>query len=147
MPTATRSRLYVPWLILACACAALMWFVPGEETIPYHVGFIGLALAYGVEAWPWPRTLVSVLVYAVVTGGILVTRAAQEIIGWGETAEIPLMATLVLIAVYNVRTARRAHARLARIAWRERQRAARRERISRMTSHEMRTPATIAIGR
>ena len=39
-----------------------------------------------------------------------------------------------------------AYARLAWSARRERAQAARREQLSRMTSHEMRTPATIAIG-
>jgi signal transduction histidine kinase len=123
-----------------------MWVLPGEETVPYHVGFIGLALAYGIEAWPWGWTIWTVLTYTVLTGTILVQRAATGVIGWGETAEIPLMAVLVLIAVHSVRTMRRAHRRLARLAWRDRLRAERRERIRRMTSHEMRTPATIAIG-
>ena len=71
------SRLYVPWLMLAAACTALMWFVPGEETIPYHVAFIGLALAYGIEPWPWVRTLSSMFAYTVLTGAILLTRAVD----------------------------------------------------------------------
>jgi signal transduction histidine kinase len=146
MASARDSRLFLPWVMLAVGCAALMWFVPGEETVPYHVAWIGVALAYGIEPWPWRRTMWSLFVYTVVTGGILVIRASEGVIGWGETAEIPLMATLMLIVVHNVRTRHTAHARLARVAWRERWRAERRERISRMTSHEMRTPATIAIG-
>jgi signal transduction histidine kinase len=146
MDIARDSRLFLPWVMLAAGCAALMWVVPGEETVPYHVAWIGIALAYGIEPWPWRLTLWSVFVYTMVTGGILVLRAAQGVIGWGETAEIPLMATLVLIVVHNVRTRHTAHARLAGLAARELRRAERRERISRMTSHEMRTPATIAIG-
>jgi signal transduction histidine kinase len=73
-------------------------------------------------------------------------RAATGVIGWGETTEIPLMSVLVLLVVSNVRRRHRAHAQLAFIAQRDRARAERRDRISRMTSHEMRTPATIAIG-
>jgi signal transduction histidine kinase len=143
---AGSSRLFIPWVLLAAGCSALMWFVPGEETVPYHLGWIGVALAYGIEPWPWRRTLVGVIAYTVVTGVILVARAATGVIGWGEIAEIPLMSVLVILVVSNVRTRHRAHARLALIAQRDWIRAERRDRISRMTSHEMRTPATIAIG-
>lgn len=143
---AATSRLFVPWVLLACACAALMWFAPGEETVPYHVAWIGMALGYGIEPWPWTRTLGALAAYTIVTGAILVVRAASGVIGWGETAEIPLMSVLVLVVVANVRKRHQAHAQLAWTARRERSQAARREQLSRMTSHEMRTPATIAIG-
>lgn len=123
-----------------------MWFAPGEETVPYHVAWIGVALGYGIEPWPWQRTVWALAAYTLVTGGILVARASSGVIGWGETAEIPLMAVLVLIVVANVRQRHQAYARLAWTSRRERRQAERREQLSRMTSHEMRTPATIAIG-
>lgn len=144
--TAAGSRLFAPWVLLACACAVLMWLAPGEETVPYHIAWIGVALGYGLEPWPWRRTVGAVAAYTAVTGAILVARASTGVIGWGETAEIPLMAVLVLIVVANVRQRHQAFARLAWRARRERARAERREQLSRMTSHEMRTPATIAIG-
>ena len=141
-----REILFVPWVALAAICAVMMWLTPGEETIPYHLAWIGIALAYGQEAWPWRRTIVAVTAYTAVTGGILVLRAAQGYIGWGEIAEIPLMSTLVTVVVWNVRRRHLAHATLARIAERDRVRSAQRVRFARMTSHEMRTPATIAMG-
>lgn len=142
----TRDVLFVPWLVLASICSVMMWVVPGEETIPYHLAWIGIALAYGLEAWPWARTLAAVIIYTVITGGILVTRAATEVIGWGEIAEIPLMSLLVVLVVWNVRRRHLAYAALSTIARLDRERAAQRMRFARMTSHEMRTPATIAIG-
>ena len=39
-----EPRLLVPWLLLAAVCCLFMWVMPGDETIPYHVGWIGLAL-------------------------------------------------------------------------------------------------------
>ena len=144
--TSASSRLFVPWVMLACACVALMWLSPGEETVPYHVAWIGVALGYGLEPWPWRRTVWAVVAYTAVTGAILVSRASTDVIGWGEIAEIPLMAILVLVVVSNVRQRHHAYARLAWRARRERAQAERREQLSRMTSHEMRTPATIAIG-
>ncbi len=140
------DRLFIPWLVLAGACSLLMWAFPGAETVPYHVAWIGIALAYGLEAWPWGRTLLAVVVFTILTGGILVVRAATGVIAWEELAEIPLMSVLVLLVVWNVRTRHVAYDTLSQIADRDRRRSAQRERLSRITSHEMRTPATIATG-
>jgi len=140
------SRLFLAWTVFAALCAVSMWMVPGDETVPYHLAWIGLAVAYGIEAWPWAPTVYAVVTYTVVTGAILVDRAATGVIGWGETAEIPLMSILVLLVLGNVRTRHVAYAELFRISEQGRVRAAQRVRLSRMTSHEMRTPATIALG-
>jgi len=140
------SRLLRPWTAFAALCALSMWLVPGDETVPYHLAWIGLAVAYGIEAWPWAPTVYAVVTYTVVTGAILVDRASTGVIGWGETAEIPLMSILVLLVLWNVRTRHVAYAELFRISERDRVRAGQRVRLCRMTSHEMRTPATIALG-
>ena len=123
-----------------------MWFGPGEETIPYHFAWIGVALAYGIEPWPLRQTLAAVIAYTLVTGAILVIRAATGVIAWEETSEIPLMSALVLLVVWNVRNRHVAFAGLSQMVHRDRIRSRQRERLSRMVSHEMRTPATIAIG-
>ena len=67
-------------------------------------------------------------------------------IAWEETAEIPLMSVLMLLLVWHVRSAAPGLATITELAQRDQRRAAQRERLSRMTSHEMRTPATIALG-
>src|SRR4051812_40154624 len=141
-----RRRLFLPWLVLATACCVLMWLAPGSETIPYHIAWIGVALAYGFDPWSTRRTVAAIGVYTVVTGGILVVRAATEAIAWDETAEIPLMCTLVVLSVWHVRRREFARAQLAKVADRDRDLAAQRERLNRLTSHEMRTPLTIAVG-
>ncbi len=139
-------RLFVPWVVLATICSALMWLSPGDETIPYHIAWIGAALAYGFDPWPPRRTFAAISLYTLVTGGILVLRAATGEIAWEETAEIPLMAILVLLSMWHVRRRQSAMAQLSRVAEGDRMRAAQRERLSRVTSHEMRTPLTIATG-
>lgn len=143
---APRTGLFVPWLCLASLCSVAMWLTPGEETIPYHVAWIGVALAYGLDPWPLRRTLLAIGCYTVATGAILVVRAWQGVVAWEETAEIPLMAVLVLLTVWHVRRRHAAMAELTRMAARDRALASQRERLSRMTSHEMRTPLTIAGG-
>jgi signal transduction histidine kinase len=138
--------LFIPWVVLATTCAGLMWLSPGDETIPYHVAWIGVALAYGFDPWPPRLTIVAIGTYTLVTGGILTARAATGAIAWEETSEIPLMAILVILSVWHVRRRQSAAAELRRMANRERVHAQQRERLSRLTSHEMRTPLTIATG-
>ena len=141
-----RPRLFAPWLALALVCAVLMVVMPGGETVPYHLGWMAIALAYGLEAWPWGLALLGITAYTVLTGAILVLRAAGGIIAWEETTEIPMMSLLMLLVVWHIRRRHVAFAGLTEASRRDRARAAQREQLSRMTSHEMRTPATIAKG-
>jgi two-component system, OmpR family, sensor kinase len=148
-PTASaarKPRLFVPWLVLATTCCVVMWVTPGGETIPYHVAWIGVALAYGFDPWSLRRTVVAIGLYTFVTGAILVQRAIVGSVAWDETAEIPLMSILVVLSVWHVRRREFARAELAKVAARDRARAEQRERLNRLTSHEMRTPLTIATG-
>lgn len=140
------QRLFVPWLVAAAACVGWMWAAPGGEVVPYHLIWITFALAYGFEAWPVPRTLVSLGVLTLLTGGLLVARAADGAIHWEETTEIPLMLTLALLVVWHVQRRAAATRTAVAMAQREAAAAARRERLGRLTSHEMRTPLTIATG-
>ena len=142
----TSTRLFWAWVGFAGVCTALMWSLPGAETVPYHLAYISCAAAYGLEPWPRTRAVWSIIGFTVVTGAIIIERAATGVLGWGETAEIPLMAALMLLMVLHVRRRHDALAALTEMADRERQRAAQRERLSRTTMHEMRTPATIAVG-
>ncbi len=123
-----------------------MWLSPGVETIPYNLAWIALALEYGFAPWPPGLTVLAVAAYTAVSGGILVAQAAEGAIAWEETSEIPLMAILVLLSVWHVRRRQFAWVELRKMANRDRTQAQQRERLSRVTSHEMRTPLTIATG-
>jgi two-component system, OmpR family, sensor kinase len=141
-----RGDLYRPWLVSAAACTALMWVWPGDETIPYHVAWAAFALLYGFGDWPLRRAVSGLALVTVTTGGILLARAAGGVIAWEETAEIPLMALLMVLMVWHVRRRQAALAEVTLMAGRERELARDRERLTRLTSHEMRTPLTIARG-
>lgn len=144
--TERQQGLFVPWVALSVACVAWMWLDPGGEVIPFHSIWIAFALAYGFEPWPVRRTVVALVVLAVLSGGILVLRAAEGVIAWEETFEIALMLLLAALVMGHVRRREAAMATVARLA-QERIAAAReRERLARLTSHEMRTPLTIATG-
>ncbi len=145
---ATRrgQRLLVPWLVVSALCLWWMWAAPGSEVVPYHLIWITFALAYGFEAWPVARTLVSLGVVTLLTGGLLIARATDGAIHWEETTEIPLMLTLALLVVWHVQRRAAATRTAVALARREADAARRRERLGRLTSHEMRTPLTIASG-
>ena len=140
------SDLYLPWLVVAAGCTGLMWAWPGDETIPYHVAWAAFALLYGLGDWPLRRAVTGLTLFTAATGAVLVARAATGVIAWQETAEIPLMSLLMVLMVWHVQRRQKALAEVTLLARRERDLAQGRERLTRLTSHEMRTPLTIARG-
>jgi len=123
-----------------------MWASPGNETIPYHAAWAAFALAYGVGNWKLGRAVAGLALYTVATGSVLLSRAGSGVIDWQETAEIPLMSLLMVLMVWHVRRRQIALATVTVMAQREREQAQETESLTRLTSHEMRTPLTIARG-
>jgi two-component system, OmpR family, sensor kinase len=140
------GRLFWPWLLWAAVCIALMALFAGQETIPYHLGYVGLALAAGFDVWSPRRAVFTLGGYTLASGAILVRRAAGGVIAWEETAEIPLMCLIVGMALWHILKRNEAIARVSRLVEREQAQMARRERLVRIVSHEMRTPLAIATG-
>jgi two-component system OmpR family sensor kinase len=123
-----------------------MTLLPGEETIPFHIGWVGLCVSYGFALWPARLTIASILGYACASGVVLAVRADSGVLGWGETAEIPLMSVVALVMAWHVARRVEAIKVVTAVAEEDRRRLEERERLSRMYSHEMRTPLTIARG-
>ncbi len=138
--------LFWPWLWLTLVCLYWMWIAPGDEVVPFHLIWIGFALAYGFEAWPVRVTCVALGTVAVASGVVLVVRARAGVIAWEETTEIGLMLVLAVLVMWHVRRRLAALAEVTRIADYQVATASERERLARLTSHEMRTPLTIAAG-
>ncbi len=141
-----RRYLVLIWLVWALGCAVAMQLFPGQETIPYHIGWAGFALAFGFATWHRWELIAALSGYTVVTGVIMVRRAALGILEWEETAEVPLMVLLAALMVWHVLRRQVALARTEELAEREAAASMARERLIRLTSHEMRTPLTIATG-
>src|SRR5262249_1703720 len=68
------------------------------------------------------------------------------VIGWEETAEIPLMALLFLVMVWHVRRRVAATREAQRYADSEHEMRERQKRFVRFASHELRTPVTVGRG-
>jgi two-component system, OmpR family, sensor kinase len=138
--------LFPGWVIFAAANTALMFAVPGQETIPFHFAYISMALVYGFQPWPLRRTYAILSFVAVTTGTALVWHVKNEVIGWEETAEIPLMAALFLVMVWHVRRRVAATREARRYADSEQEMREVQKGFVRFASHELRTPVTVGRG-
>jgi signal transduction histidine kinase len=142
----TERLLLGTWIAGAAVNVALMYIVPGIETIPFHLVWIGLSLVYGFTVWRPLTMVVALLAVAVTTGYILAIRARDGVIGWQETTEVPLMTAVFVVMVWHVHRRQQALAEVARLADAEGRRAERQRLFVRLASHELRTPITIARG-
>jgi signal transduction histidine kinase len=119
-----------------------MFMRPGQETIPYHLGWAGFALAFGLGTWSRWQLVTALTWYPLATGVALERSWLVGNIGWDETTEIPLMLLLALLMVWHVRRRQAALAEVTRLAERDVQACLDREQLMRLTSHELRTPLT-----
>jgi two-component system OmpR family sensor kinase len=141
-----RRHLLSAWTVWAAVCVTLMVLLPGEETIPYHLGWAGFALAFGLGSWSRRQLVTALLWYTLATGVALERSWQLGHISWDETTEIPLMFLLALLMVWNVLRRQSALTEVKRLAERDIRVSHDRERLMQLTSHELRTPLTIARG-
>jgi two-component system OmpR family sensor kinase len=134
------------WTLLALGCLVAMVIWTGQETIPYHLGWAGFALAFGLGTWSRLQLVTALTWYSLAGGATLELSYLQGRIGWAETTEIPLMLMLALLMVWHVRRRQAALAEVTRLAECDVQASFGREQLMQLTSHELRTPLTIARG-
>jgi len=138
--------LFPGWVIFAAVNTAAMFALPGQETIPFHFIYISMALVYGLQPWPLPKTYAVLGLVAATTGVALAWHVKNGVIGWEETAEIPLMAVLFLVMVWHVRRRAAAIREAQRYADSEHEMREVQKRFVRFASHELRTPVTVGRG-
>ncbi|WP_248958795.1 sensor histidine kinase [Sphaerisporangium perillae] len=142
----TSKLLIGGWAASAVVNIALMYALPGGETIPFHLVWIGLALIYGFTVWRAWSMIVTLVAVTVSTGYVFAHHAMLGETGWAETSEVPLMSALFGVMIWHVRRRQVALAEVARLAAAERRRAERQQLFVRLASHELRTPITVARG-
>ncbi|GAA1824297.1 HAMP domain-containing histidine kinase [Planosporangium flavigriseum] len=142
----TNRLLVGGWAVAAVLWSALMYVLPGQETVPFHFIWIGLALVYGFTRWRLTGMVTALVLVTAVTGYILCHHAAQGYIGWEETAEVPLMASLFGVMVWHVNRRNLAVGQVKRLAEAEHRRLEVQQLFVRLASHELRTPITVARG-
>jgi signal transduction histidine kinase len=142
----TNGLLVGLWVASAAVNVALMYRMPGSETVPFHLVWIGLSIVYGFTRWRPVAMVVALLAVALLTGAIMVHDAAMGWIGWEETTEVPLMSALFVIQVWHVRRRQQALAEVRRLAEGNRRGAEHQQLFVRLVSHELKTPITVARG-
>jgi two-component system, OmpR family, sensor kinase len=142
----TNRRLLAVWAVFATANVALMWLLPGEETVPFHFVWISLALVYGFTSWRTTWMVIALVAVGLSTGAILAHHAATGEIRWEETTEEPLMAGIFVVMVWHVHRRQLLLREVERIHEIERRRMERQQLFVRLASHELRTPITVARG-
>jgi len=141
------NRVFLAVLALSAVLNLyLMYVLPGAETVPFHLVWIGLSIMYGLSMWRLTTMAVVLVIVAVDHGYVLVHHADMGVIGWEETTEVPLMTAVFVVMVWHVRRRQVMMAEVARLAEGDRRRAEAQERFIRLVSHELRTPITIARG-
>ena len=142
----TNGLLVGLWVASAAVNVVLMYRMPGSETVPFHLVWIGLSIVYGFTRWRPVAMVVALLTVAASTGAIMVHDAAMGWIGWEETTEVPLMSALFVIQVWHVRRRQHALAHARRLAEGNRRGAERQQLFVRLVSHELKSPITVARG-
>ncbi len=141
-----RRHVVTAWTVWGLGCVIAMYLRPGQETVPYHLGWAGFALAFGLGIWSTWQLVVSLTWYTLASGLFLARSWWVGNVGWDETTEIPLMLLLAFLMVWHVRRRQAALADVTKLAEREVQACLDREQLMQLTSHELRTPLTIARG-
>ena len=101
---------------------------------------------YGLGLGRLRLTLPSLALFWLVSTVQFILSASRGEIEWIETTELPLLAILMWMVMHNIERRQRALVQVRDMAEAERNLGASRERLTRITSHEMRTPLTIARG-
>jgi signal transduction histidine kinase len=141
------SRVLIPaWAVFAAINLALMFLIPGGETVPFHLVWFSLALVYGLAPWRLRTMVIALLAVAASTAVALVHHAQAGYIRIEETTEVPLMTAIFLAMVWHVRRRQAALQEVERLAAFDRARAEAEQMFVRLMSHEMRTPITVARG-
>lgn len=138
--------LTAAWLVFASIGLALMFALPGEETIPYHLIWASFALLYGLIRYSQRFTWLMFSTITVSTGVPMIEHAMDGVIGWEECTEIVLMGILVALLIWHVNRQRAAQDRLEQQMALEDRRNRNRETTAQFGSHELRTRLTIARG-
>jgi signal transduction histidine kinase len=141
-----RRSFAVAWVVFASTNALLMYLLPGEETIPYHLIWASFAFLYGLSPWRPALTWSVFSAITIVTGIAMIRHASMQIIGWEECSEIVLMGVIAGLLIWHVNRHWDERRQIAELREAERVRAANRELATRFGSHELRTRLTIARG-
>lgn len=151
LDTSSRARkgpVAIDWILLVFCLLMLflMFALPGQETIPFHLLFLALALVYGLRVWPLGVTTVIIAVTTIATGTAMVLHYRQDYLEAPELNEVPLMPALLAAMVWHARRRASAQRQVEEMAEERAASLVRQQEFLRDACHAIRTPVTIARG-
>jgi signal transduction histidine kinase len=141
-----RSALDYLWIAFVAVNIAAMVAWPRWETVPFHLIWTSLTLLYGLRVWRPAPTAAVLVVFGLVSGGLISVDASEGTQDWGELFEVPLMSAMFLAMVWHARRRQDAIRALGELAEERATLLTSQERFLHDVSHELRTPVTIARG-
>jgi signal transduction histidine kinase len=141
-----RNALDYAWVAFVGANIAAMVAWPRWETVPFHLIWTSLTLLYGLRVWRPAPTVAVLVVFGLVSGGLITVDASNGTQDWGELFEVPLMSAMFLAMVWHARRRQDAIRALGQLAEERASLLTSQEQFLHDASHELRTPITIARG-
>ncbi len=148
-----RAKPRHGWLVdagLVVFCLSMLGLMlrwKTDETVPYHLLFLALAIVYGFRVWPLLATSFVLVAVTLSTGAIMYADyLSGGIKSASELTEIWLMPALLVAMVWHARRRATAQRQAEYLADRHQANIEREREFFRDTSHAIRTPVTIARG-
>jgi len=140
------KALDLAWIAFVAANIAAMVAWPRWETVPFHLIWTSLTLLYGLRVWRPAPTAAVLVVFGLVSGGLITLDVSNGTQDWGELFEVPLMSAMFLAMVWHARRRQDAIRALGELAEERASLLTSQEQFLHDASHELRTPITIARG-
>jgi signal transduction histidine kinase len=134
------------WSVFVVCMLILMFLLPDQQTVPYHLIFVTFTLLYGYRIWSARSTVVVLGAITVITGAMFVRVYLMGHVSLDEVAEIPLMTLIVGGMAWHAQRSASAQRTVQELARLEASRVERQRDFLRDTAHAIRTPVTIARG-
>lgn len=146
LPLLRRHQAALAWLALWVACVLGIAVFPQWQLIPIDAMWISLVLLNGFRLWPSRGLLALILVAVATTAAALFDAMAAHLRVMGASAaQVPLLATIVIVMAWQARRRMVASDRAGIAAEAQRLLTVQRQFLQ-DASHQLRTPITIALG-
>ena len=140
---ARESWLDIAWVGFVGLNLLAMQFIPAWQTVPILAIWVSLTAIYGFRLWRTGSTIVTVAAVTLATGGLIGVQVLRGQEDAEYLAEVPLLATMFVVMVWQSRRRLAAMEEMRRVADHNARLLDQQRRFLQDASHELRTPITV----